>query len=80
MCKQASFSPQSRLRAADVTQSVCPYSAVGCGLLVFTKPGRSLISIVIRQIQAMDAESASTLLFSTLSLIVTVPITIAISR
>jgi formate dehydrogenase major subunit len=28
---------QSRLRAADVTQSVCPYSAIGCGLLVFTK-------------------------------------------
>src|SRR6266446_5717182 len=36
------FSPrtaatQSRLRGADVTQSVCPYCAIGCGLLVFTK-------------------------------------------
>src|ERR1700751_5467203 len=28
---------QSRLRGAEVTHSVCPYCAVGCGLLVFTK-------------------------------------------
>jgi hypothetical protein len=28
---------QSRLRAAAVTESVCPYCAVGGGLLVFTK-------------------------------------------
>jgi formate dehydrogenase major subunit len=28
---------QSRLRGADVTRSVCPYCAIGCGLLVFTK-------------------------------------------
>jgi hypothetical protein len=26
---------QSRLRGADVPQSVCPYCAIGCGLLVF---------------------------------------------
>jgi formate dehydrogenase major subunit len=39
------FSPQtvaktSRLRGATVTESVCPYCAVGCGQLVFTKRGR----------------------------------------
>jgi len=28
---------QSRLRGAAVTHSVCPYCAIGCGLLVFTK-------------------------------------------
>ena len=42
MTKQEPFSPrtaatQSRLRGAEVTQSVCPYCAIGCGLLVFTK-------------------------------------------
>src|SRR5262245_66266484 len=31
---------QSRLRGAKVTQSVCPYCAIGCGLLVFTKEGK----------------------------------------
>lgn len=39
------FSPQtaaksSRLRGATVTASVCPYCAVGCGQLVYTKGGR----------------------------------------
>jgi formate dehydrogenase major subunit len=30
----------SRLRGAAVTASVCPYCAVGCGQLVYTKAGR----------------------------------------
>jgi formate dehydrogenase major subunit len=30
----------SRLRGATVTPSVCPYCAVGCGQLVYTKAGR----------------------------------------
>jgi formate dehydrogenase major subunit len=30
----------SRLRGATVTESVCPYCAVGCGQLVFTKGGQ----------------------------------------
>jgi formate dehydrogenase major subunit len=30
----------SRLRGATVTESVCPYCAVGCGLNVYTKDGR----------------------------------------
>lgn len=39
------FSPQtadkaSRLRGATVTASVCPYCAVGCGQLIYTKGGR----------------------------------------
>ena len=39
------FSPQtaaksSRLRGADVTDSVCPYCAVGCGQLIYTKGGQ----------------------------------------
>ncbi|MBY0513654.1 MAG: hypothetical protein K2P78_07045 [Gemmataceae bacterium] len=39
------FSPQtaakaSRLRGATVTAGVCPYCAVGCGQLVYTKGGR----------------------------------------
>ena len=39
------FSPQtaathSRLRGAKVTHSVCPYCAIGCGQLVFTKLGQ----------------------------------------
>lgn len=39
------FSPQtadksSRLRGATVTASVCPYCAVGCGQLIYTKAGR----------------------------------------
>jgi formate dehydrogenase major subunit len=39
------FSPQtadkaSRLRGATVTPSVCPYCAVGCGQLIYTKGGR----------------------------------------
>lgn len=29
----------SRLRGADVTRAVCPYCAVGCGQLIFTKGG-----------------------------------------
>jgi formate dehydrogenase major subunit len=39
------FSPQtaaktSRLHGATVTESVCPYCAVGCGQLVYTKGGK----------------------------------------
>ena len=39
------FSPQSaakasRLRGAAVTESVCPYCAVGCGQLIYTKGGQ----------------------------------------
>ena len=30
----------SRLRGATVTESVCPYCAVGCGQLIYTKGGR----------------------------------------
>ena len=30
----------SRLRGAAVTESVCPYCAVGCGQLIYTKAGR----------------------------------------
>src|SRR5436853_6465594 len=30
----------SRLRGAAVTESVCPYCAVGCGQLVYTKGGQ----------------------------------------
>ncbi len=45
MTKQEPVSPrtaatQSRLRGAAVTQSVCPYCAIGCGLLVFTKAAK----------------------------------------
>jgi formate dehydrogenase major subunit len=39
------FSPQtvkkaSRLRGAIITESVCPYCAVGCGQLIYTKAGK----------------------------------------
>ncbi len=39
------YSPQSiekhpRIEGATVTESVCPYCAVGCGLLVYTKRGK----------------------------------------
>src|SRR5580704_8953969 len=42
---QEPFSPQtsqkaSRLRGATVTEGVCPYCAVGCGQLIYTKRGR----------------------------------------
>jgi formate dehydrogenase major subunit len=42
MSKQEPLSPrtaamQSRLRGAEVTESVCPCGAIGCGLLVFAK-------------------------------------------
>ena len=30
----------SRLRGAAVTDSVCPYCAVGCGQLIYTKAGK----------------------------------------
>jgi formate dehydrogenase major subunit len=30
----------SRLRGSKVTHSVCPYCAIGCGQLVFTKAGK----------------------------------------
>jgi formate dehydrogenase major subunit len=32
----------SRLRGAAVTEGVCPYCAVGCGQLIYTKGGRLL--------------------------------------
>jgi formate dehydrogenase major subunit len=43
--KPQPFSPQtsekaSRLRGATVTESVCPYCAVGCGQLIYTKGGQ----------------------------------------
>jgi formate dehydrogenase major subunit len=43
--KSQPFSAQSaakasRLRGATVTPSVCPYCAVGCGQLIYTKGGR----------------------------------------
>ncbi|MBO0697396.1 MAG: hypothetical protein J2P46_03315 [Zavarzinella sp.] len=43
--KPQPFSPQtadkaSRLRGATVTASVCPYCAVGCGQLIYTKGGQ----------------------------------------
>src|SRR5436190_17540911 len=42
---QEPFSPQtaakaSRLRGATVTEGVCPYCAVGCGQLIYTKAGQ----------------------------------------
>jgi formate dehydrogenase major subunit len=42
---QEPFSPQtaaktSRLRGAAVTEGVCPYCAVGCGQLIYTKGGK----------------------------------------
>ena len=42
---QQPFSPQtaakgSRLRGATATDSVCPYCAVGCGQLIYTKEGQ----------------------------------------
>jgi formate dehydrogenase major subunit len=33
-------SKTSRLRGANVTESVCPYCAVGCGQLIYTKGGQ----------------------------------------
>ena len=30
----------SRLRGAAVTESICPYCAVGCGQLIYTKSGK----------------------------------------
>src|SRR5271163_2095092 len=43
--KPQPYSPQtseksSRLRGATVTESVCPYCAVGCGQLIYTKGGQ----------------------------------------
>ncbi len=43
--KPQPFSPQtaakeSRLRGATVTAGVCPYCAVGCGQLIYTKAGQ----------------------------------------
>src|SRR4051794_18659665 len=35
-----SLQKTSRLRGATVTESVCPYCAVGCGQLVYTKGGK----------------------------------------
>jgi formate dehydrogenase major subunit len=43
--KPQPYSPQtaeksSRLRSATITESVCPYCAVGCGQLIYTKGGQ----------------------------------------
>src|SRR5438477_11348677 len=43
--KPQPYSPQtaaksSRLRGATVTEGVCPYCAVGCGQLIYTKGGK----------------------------------------
>src|ERR1700677_4149193 len=43
--KPQPYSPQtaeksSRLRGATITESVCPYCAVGCGQLIYTKGGQ----------------------------------------
>ncbi len=36
---QQTLAKSSRLRGATVTESVCPYCAVGCGQLIYTKAG-----------------------------------------
>jgi formate dehydrogenase major subunit len=41
---QQTLAKASRLRGATVTESVCPYCAVGCGQLIYTKAGK-LINI-----------------------------------
>ena len=35
-----SVEKSSRLRGADVTESICPYCAVGCAQLIYTKCGK----------------------------------------
>jgi formate dehydrogenase major subunit len=37
---QQTLAKTSRLRGASVTESVCPYCAVGCGQLICTKAGK----------------------------------------
>src|SRR5437016_2032718 len=37
---QQTLAKSSRLRGAAVTASVCPYCAVGCGQLIYTKAGK----------------------------------------
>src|SRR6478609_3341244 len=37
---QQTLAKTSRLRGATVTESVCPYCAVGCGELIYTKAGK----------------------------------------
>src|SRR5260370_734026 len=37
---QQTLAKASRLRGAAVTESVCPYCAVGCGQLIYTKAGK----------------------------------------
>src|SRR5438132_14110328 len=37
---QQTLAKTSRLRGAAVTESVCPYCAVGCGQLIYTKAGK----------------------------------------
>src|ERR1700757_4965444 len=37
---QQSLAKASRLRGATVTDGVCPYCAVGCGQLIYTKAGQ----------------------------------------
>jgi formate dehydrogenase major subunit len=36
---QQTLAKTSRLRGADVTQGICPYCAVGCGQLIYSKGG-----------------------------------------
>jgi malonate transporter and related proteins len=43
-------------------------------------PVATIVVLLAAKYKTMEAESASTLLLSTLSLVVTVPITIAVSR
>ena len=40
MFSQQTMQKHSRLRGAEVTHSVCPYCAVGCGQNVYTKAGQ----------------------------------------
>src|ERR1700704_75233 len=37
---QQTLAKASRLRGATVTKGVCPYCAVGCGQLIYTKGGK----------------------------------------
>src|SRR5687768_7228736 len=37
---QQSVQKASRLRGATVTEGLCPYCAVGCGQLIYTKGGK----------------------------------------
>src|ERR1700719_3218950 len=37
---EQSVAKTSRLRGATVTESICPYCAVGCGQLIYSKSGQ----------------------------------------